>query len=153
MKHIERTEIRKRETDTSTYYVIGEKVRTDFLTITAELNNTVQLGNIPANWNNNDKDALETMHHWLEDDRDFNIRQLTKFFKMLNKFGLPDNFNALSKQLDWHFGKNLTKSEMFDVMQERRDNARQAKIEDTSPIHLKAYTQRTTYESLFTEDQ
>jgi len=117
MKHVHNNEIRRRDTEHGPYFVIGTQVRRDLLTITDALKKAPK----PDNYNNMDADALHSMVLWLEEGRDFNLNQLSKFFKMLNKFGLPDNLQGLAKQLDWLFGRPLTRSESFDIMQERRD--------------------------------
>jgi len=148
MKHVQRNQIRRRQTDHGTTYVMGEQVRSEMIALTAQLKELVQTNQLPTKWNKNDKDALETMDHWLADDRDFSDKQMVKFFRMLHKFGLPDNFNGLAKQLDWEIGRNINRSEMYNIMQERRDNDRLAKVEGDRNLEVRSLA-TSTYNSLF----
>ena len=123
-------EIRKRNTNKSTYIVIGDKVRQDLLAIIKALKTEPT----PPKYNTNDDNALHSMDKWLKEDRDFNELQWLKFSKMLDKFELPNTLKELAKELDWEFGTNLNKSEMFKIMESRRQKKKDEKIKTVSDI-------------------
>lgn len=147
MKHLDENEIRIRETDTADYYVIGEQVRNDLLTVVEVLTDIPH----PNTFNKYDEDALNTMHNWLVEERDFNHKQLIKFFKMFKKFGLQDNIQELANSLHWEFGDYLSKSEMYDIMEERRDNKRKEKLSTLHDKTVQLHVRTCNFNSLFEE--
>lgn len=149
MKHIEKNEIRKRINGDITYYVIGEAVREQLLAIVDTLQSKVDMNYLPPKWNTHDKNALSSMDTWLRDGRDFNNNQLVKFFRMLRKFGLPQNITLLAKEMEWHIGKHLTQNESFEIMQERRDKDANDKQSIDEVKKAKDLAYNSMYSTLF----
>ena len=91
------------------------------------------------------------MDEVLKDNRDFNQNQWLKFGKMLAKFKLPDTLKELAKEFNWEVGKRLTREEMRDIMQERRDNEAKKKTELSDLTGVLMRTQNAAYTALFDE--
>ena len=138
------TEIRIRIADGKTFYVLGDDVRSDLLALAKTLQDLPR----PTNYNKYDGDALYSMVEWLEEGRDFTEGQWSKFGKMLKKFNLPHTIKALAKELDWEIGAQLSRNEMFEIMQARRDEQTKQDTKDLLKEKF-MYTASTVFDDLF----
>lgn len=148
MSHVRDREIRKRRTEDRTYYVLGEQVRKDILTVV----DTLKAAPKPLDYNHNDEDALDTMYKWITKERDFNNKQWIKFGRMLSKYELPSTIKELASELGWDFGANLSKHESYEIMQERRDKESKAKIAKFRQSVVTNYTVTQQFNRLFYQE-